>query len=233
VRSKDTHEGRAFDHARAMLGVVPFLILPFEVPVPDPLATVAPAKLAKPLGVAAGADAARADAEARADAAEREVSALFHASAGEVHHYALLVSRDEALAQDALQEAFMRYFIARSRGQRIAHPRAWIYRVVCNYVLDRMKQSQIHATHRMKDAAALSDENQDIEARCYRQQVLRLIGQTLTTRELEVVRLRSAGFQYQEIASALHLRSGTVGALISRAVKKMRALMAGVARSGR
>jgi RNA polymerase sigma-70 factor (ECF subfamily) len=167
------------------------------------------------------------------DEAERAVSALFRKSAGEIRTYALLLSKDEQLSQDALQEAFMRYFIALSEGQQITHPRAWVYRVVCNYVLDRMKQSRARGERSIEDLPAWSARGEDVEASCYRREVFRLIQKTLTRRELQCVSLRSKGFRYEEIASALHLRSGTVGALISRAMRRMQAVVGNGMRSAR
>src|SRR5581483_5362484 len=81
-------------------------------------------------------------AGARADlaaAAQREVSALYEERAEEFLHYAIALGRDQELARDALQEAFMRYFVALCSGTQIAAPRAWIYRVLHNYLLDRIK----------------------------------------------------------------------------------------------
>jgi RNA polymerase sigma-70 factor (ECF subfamily) len=196
--------------------------------VPDPAAVARPktaGTLTVPLGTVAGA--------AADDEPEREVSALFRESAAEIRTYALLLSKDEQLSQDALQEAFMRYFIALSEGQRIAHPRAWIYRVVCNYVLDRMKQLRARGERSLEDLPDSSARGEDVEATCYRNEVFRLIEKTLTPRELQCVSLRSRGLRYEEIASALHLRSGTVGALISRATRRMQAIVGQRARSTR
>jgi RNA polymerase sigma-70 factor (ECF subfamily) len=153
------------------------------------------------------------------------VSALFRKCAAEVRHYALLLSKDEQLSQDALQEAFMRYFIALSEGQQIAHPRAWIYRVVCNYVLDRMKQSRVRGERSIEEIPPALLKADDVETTCYRREIFRLIERTLTPRELQCVSLRRRGLRYEEIAAALRLQSGTVGALISRAMRRMQAVV--------
>jgi RNA polymerase sigma factor (sigma-70 family) len=44
----------------------------------------------------------------------------------------------------------------------------------------------------------------------------------LSTRELECVRLRAEGFDYKEISAIMNVRSGTVGGLLTRALKKFR-----------
>ena len=159
--------------------------------------------------------------------AQREVSALYAESAAEFLNYALATIRDEDLARDALQEGFIRYFVALCNGEQVAVPRAWIYRVIRNYLLDRLKESRTRQERSLEQARTCSDRKQDIEGNYFRGEVLALVEATLTARELQCFRLRSEGLHYDEIASALKLRSGTVGALISRAVRKVRSAISG------
>jgi RNA polymerase sigma factor (sigma-70 family) len=161
--------------------------------------------------------------QALVDHAQREVSELYSESAAEFLNYALATIHDEELARDAMQEGFIRYFVARCNGEQVAIPRAWIYRVIRNYLLDRMKEARGRVEQRLEEARACPDRKQDIEGNYFRSEVLALVETTLTPRELQCFRLRSEGLHYDEIASALKLRSGTVGALISRAVRKIRA----------
>ena len=71
--------------------------------------------------------------------AQSRTAALYSERGGELLSYAVSVARDEELARDALQEVFMRYFVALCEGEDIRAPRAWIYRVLHNYLMDRMK----------------------------------------------------------------------------------------------
>ena len=54
----------------------------------------------------------------------------------------------------------------------------------------------------------------------------------LSPRELECLRLRQDGLNYKEIAKVLGIDSGTVGALLARGLKKIRAAV-GPGREGR
>lgn len=150
------------------------------------------------------------------------VTSLYEERGAELLHFALAVARDEELARDALQEAFMRYFVALSEGNEIASPRAWVYRVTHNYLLDRMKEAYCH-NRRYLGGERSSD--QDIERDCFRSEIMQLFRTALTTREYDCLHLRSEGLRYEEIAAALHMTTGTVGALISRAVRRMRSLL--------
>ena len=154
-------------------------------------------------------------------AAQLEVAALYEERAEELLHYARNFGRNEGLAQDALQEAFMRYFAALCEGDEITSPRAWIYRVMHNYLLDRMKEIRRRNEHRLNERFPYEQE-QDIEAACFRGEFRRAIRGALTAREYDCFRLRSEGMRYEEIAATLHLTSGTVGTLVYRAVKKLR-----------
>lgn len=154
-----------------------------------------------------------------AERARQEVAALYTGRAGEFLNYALALGRNEELARDALQEAFLRYFIALCGGERIDSPRAWIYRVMHNYLVDRIKE----ARHRQERSLQhVPPYRQDLEGECFRREVLHLIRGVLSAREYDCIRLRTAGLRYDEIATTLQLTSGTVGTLISRAVRKIR-----------
>ncbi len=159
-----------------------------------------------------------------AEAAQREVAALYEERAEEFLHYALGFGRNEELAQDALQEAFMRYFVALCEGAKIAAPRAWIYRVIHNFLLDRMKEIRRHKEHRLRETVSYQQEH-DIEAACFRNEFLRTIRAALTAREYECFRLRTAGMRYQEIAASLNLTPGTVGTLVYRSMRKLRNIL--------
>ena len=162
--------------------------------------------------------------------AQREVSELYAQSAAEFFSYALATIRNDESARDALQEAFIRYFVALCNGEKVAVPRAWIYRVMRNYLLDRMKESRSRQERSLEQIRSCSDRSQDVEGNYFRSEVLALVENTLTARELQCFRLRSEGLPYDEIASTLKLRSGTVGALIFRAVRKLRTA---IGRNGR
>ena len=166
-------------------------------------------------------DSAEGDA-CRAERARREVAALYSERAAEFFHYAQALARNQELARDALQEAFMRYFIALCEGQEISSARAWMYRVLHNYVLDRIRErrpvQEDNAGYRRASAPNVEDDY-------FQREVLHLVERSLTSREYACIRLRTEGLRYDEIATRLELSSGAVGSLISRAVRKLRAAM--------
>ena len=120
-----------------------------------------------------------------------------------------------------MQEVFLRYFMERRYGRHIENPRAWLYYVLRNYLLDR------HRTVSQREVIAenldqLPGGQQNPERILHRSEMAREIAALLTEREFHCLRLRAEGLDYAEIATVLGIRIGTVGALLSRAQKKIR-----------
>jgi len=157
--------------------------------------------------------------------ARREATFLYLERAAEFRNYAIALVHDEELALDALQEAFMRYFAALSDGARIHAPRAWVYRVMHNYLSDRQKEYRVRNETSIDHIPTPLSQAENPERECLQHELLDLVRKTLTAREYACFRLRSDGLRYDEIAAMLRLRSGTVGALLSRAVRKMRLVL--------
>ena len=75
------------------------------------------------------------------DEIEKEITSLHEECASGLLRYGIGLTLNRELAQEALQEAFLRYFIVRTEGQSIENPKAWLYRVLRNYILDRLKEA--------------------------------------------------------------------------------------------
>jgi len=71
--------------------------------------------------------------------AREETIRAYQLHAGVLLAYAHRLTRDDALAQDALQETYLRFFLALVQGERIQSARAWLHRVAHNYVCDFLK----------------------------------------------------------------------------------------------
>ncbi len=158
---------------------------------------------------------AQASTAARAEAA---VTALYGERVPEFLNYAHSLGRNEELARDAVQEAFLRYFVALCQGEEIVSPRSWVYRVLHNYVLDRVEERRRDENQRIGDIAG---HDADPERQCLRREIAGIIRHSLTAREYDCIRLRTEGLRYEEIATTLSVSNGTVGALISRAMRKL------------
>jgi RNA polymerase sigma-70 factor (ECF subfamily) len=153
---------------------------------------------------------------------ELEMSALYTLHASGLLRYALSMITDTGAAQDALQEIFLRYFVARSEGQQFLDPKAWLFRVLRNHLLDTLKSSSMKNEIAIDKIDEPCDGRNDPESHYHRAEMARDVARVLAPRELECVRLRAEGLSYEEIAQVLDLRQGTIGATLARAHKKVR-----------
>ena len=157
-------------------------------------------------------------------AIEQEIADLHRLYADPLLRFACTFKAGEPAGHDAVQEAFVRYFIERRYGRSIANPRAWLYWVVRNYMLDRIESGGLRREVAVEQAEGLPASQCDPEILAQRSETAREIAAALTSRELECLRLRSQGLSYAEIGAAMIISCGTVAALLARVHDKLRAL---------
>lgn len=123
------------------------------------------------------------------------------------------------LAQDAVQEAFLRLFLALLQGGEIACERAWLHRSMRNLIIDWQRYASAHPLVSLEESP---ESGYSVAARVPEPLLwVRKARRVLARREWQCFRLRARGLGYKEIASALEIRKGTVGALLHRATRKL------------
>jgi RNA polymerase sigma-70 factor (ECF subfamily) len=129
---------------------------------------------------------------------------------------------DLSEAEDIAQESFIRFFRARTQNESILQPRAWIFRVAHNLLVDhgRKKKPELldSASWLKIEDRFLSKSNVDAKV-----QLSQLPWQRLSPMEMGCLRLRAEGLKFREVGEVLGLSVSTVVSYISRAVKKLRA----------
>jgi RNA polymerase sigma-70 factor (ECF subfamily) len=151
--------------------------------------------------------------------------ALYDSYASKLQSYASTLVRDTGATQDAVQEVFLRYALAIRDGNSIATPKAWLFRVLRNYILDSMKAAHVRNEIGMDQMPDKADDTGDPEQQYASAEITRQILSSLTPRELECLRLRSHGLRYNEIANVLSIRPGTVAALLSRCSARIQQIL--------
>jgi len=152
---------------------------------------------------------------------EQEVVRLYQEHASSLSRYAVWLAQNQEGARDAVQEAFLRYFIERRYGREVVNPRAWLYQVLRNYLLD-LRRSAADREIIADNLDQMPGNQQNPERILRRSEVAHALESLLSTREFECVRLRAEGMEYAEIGAAMGIRPGTVGALLARAQTKIR-----------
>jgi RNA polymerase sigma-70 factor (ECF subfamily) len=158
-------------------------------------------------------------------AVERELVETYHREAPGLLRYALFLTGRAPAAEDLLQECFLRYFRALAAGERVRTRTAWLYRVMRNCFLARQRGAAHRQEVPIEPGADQERHSFNPESAYQLHELARQMLRRLAPRELECVRLRAEGLSYAEIAEVLSIRPGTVGALLSRALGKCRALL--------
>jgi RNA polymerase sigma-70 factor (ECF subfamily) len=157
-----------------------------------------------------------------AQSAREETIRAYQMHAGVLLGYAHRLTRDDALAQDAVQETFLRFFLALVQGEGIQNARAWLCRVAHNYVCETLRSATVRTAVPLEEAGEyrLQDER-NMPGSDRAAEWIEAAKQLLAPREWQCVQLRAEGFDYTEIALRLEIRPGTVGSLLHRAGEKL------------
>ncbi|WP_396126358.1 SigE family RNA polymerase sigma factor [Cellulomonas sp. NS3] len=151
---------------------------------------------------------------------EAEFAAFMRESAPALARTAWLLTGDEHRAQDLVQLALMRTYLAWPRARQ-RDPLAYARRVLANARIDawrKVRREVLTAPHDLPDGTVPS------EARLHadRDQLVRAL-QTLSTRQRRVVVLRHlVGLSEQEVADDLGVSVGTVKSTASRGLAQLR-----------
>jgi RNA polymerase sigma-70 factor (ECF subfamily) len=162
---------------------------------------------------------------------QQELTHLYEEYAHRLRRYAWSLTGNPQLAEELTQEAFLRYLLRRREGEHIDCPRAWLFRVLRNRTIDYLKRAAENMEISDDALALIADPRQNPEHSRHLADTLRLIRSSLGRRELDCLRLRAAGLSYTEIADALGVRAGTVGAMLNKATRKLKSAL--VSCSGR
>lgn len=157
--------------------------------------------------------------QAGSEVLRQETLETYRAFSSAITSYTRRLTSDEALAQDAVQETFLRFFLVRMQGETIRNPSAWLHRVAHNYICETVRSSAVKACVSLDDEAFDKAQAEPETASVEWEQSLRNL---LAPREFECLKLRTGGLDYSEIAAAMSIQPGTVGALLNRVGQKVR-----------
>ncbi|MGB7266963.1 MAG: sigma-70 family RNA polymerase sigma factor [Terracidiphilus sp.] len=168
--------------------------------------------------------------EARLRAEDVALAALVDQYAGALYRVAYSVLRNQADAEDAVQEAFLRVLRHREMLSDVRDHRVWLIRIVWNIVLDRKRRAKtrpetddVAELARVLPATGLSAEERAAAAQ-HHAHVLACV-ERLPSKERQVLMLSAfEELTSVEIASVLSITESSVRSRLFRA----RNLMAGL-----
>jgi RNA polymerase sigma-70 factor, ECF subfamily len=178
------------------------------------------------------APSAQAVLDELAVAARELVGCSYRANRLAIYRYLVAVGTNPAEAQDLVQEAFLKLYVAIRKGQRFENLRAWLFTVASNLALNQHRARQYRPAASEQEAAAWlqsqsdprSDPEQallDTERAIHLNEAIR----GLSRQQQACLHLRAEGFRYREIAQILGITLPTVAEFVRRAVVRLKQVM--------
>jgi RNA polymerase sigma-70 factor (ECF subfamily) len=159
------------------------------------------------------------------------VEAVFAALESPVLSYAQRLVGDIGVAEDVVQEAFMKLH---AQFSEVREPRRWLYRTVHNLALNHLRKANRIVPLATSESEGGASETQDPDplpdeqiARMEGIGLVRLTLENLDVRSRELVRLRfHEGLSYKEMSERTGITIGHVGYLLHHALKTVAAELA-------
>lgn len=145
-----------------------------------------------------------------------QVKELFEKYADMVYRIAVSNCKNQWIAEDVVQDVFLRYIKKKPVFANETHEKAWFIRVAINCSKSQMTCAWMKRTMPMEETTTLVFENPE-------QELFFEMIQTLSTNYRTVLYLRYyEEYSVSEIADILHISENTVSARLSRARKKLK-----------
>ena len=127
------------------------------------------------------------------------------------------------VAEDTVQETFIRLYRELRAGREIANPKGWTLTVVRRQLGEHLARGrrELAAGLDVEDRRTpLTDDCAGLERDVDYDTVTKLFS-VLSPREVEVLHLRMAALKYEEIAKELGISASSVNTLLARALRKL------------
>jgi RNA polymerase sigma-70 factor, ECF subfamily len=167
----------------------------------------------------------RSDAELLAAhvAGDRDAFAeLFHRHHRQLHRLARLSSRTPEDAADALQDAMLSAHRGAGSFRHDAAVSSWLYRIVVNACLDRLRRAKAQPTTPLDDIYPVSDRTSHVETAIV---VHRALMGLPVEQRAAVVAVDMQGYSIADTAKMLGVAEGTVKSRCARARARLAAAL--------
>ncbi|MES2697536.1 MAG: RNA polymerase sigma factor [Verrucomicrobiota bacterium] len=156
-----------------------------------------------------------------------DVAALFESEESGLLRFALGVVRQRAVAEELVQETFLRFHQV---AAEVENPRGWLYRSLRNLALNHLRDRPRETT--LAEEATAQEASLPVEALVREEAIgtVRLLLAELPDGDRDLIRMKyNDNLKYQEISRRTGLTVGNVGYRLHHALK---ALAAGLRREG-
>jgi len=153
-----------------------------------------------------------------------QLAELFARHHQELYRYAARFTGDPDLAEDVVQDAFVR--LAERPPADDSQLRGWLFRVATTIALDAMRSARrrLALVRERPERQPMGDAPPDPAAALERAETRRRVREALAAlgpKERAVLLMREEGFMHREIAAAVGTTTQSVGTMIARALEKL------------
>lgn len=156
-------------------------------------------------------------------------SVLYSRYASKIYGKCLTILKDEAMAEDATQEIFMKIFLNLSRFEEKARFSTWIYSITYNYCIDYLRRKQKHGNvfsdDEIEKAADVAEDVSDVALMELEVKQLRNILDEMPPGDRTILLMKyQDDMSIREIAEILNKSESAVKMKIKRAKEKAQKL---------
>jgi RNA polymerase sigma factor (sigma-70 family) len=153
---------------------------------------------------------------------ERAFEALVNRYRRPLLNYCRRLPLPEARAEDVLQQALLKTWIALHQGADVRDIKAWLYRVVHNTAVNAVRDAA-HDRERLADPTLRADTGQaDLERGLVLREALAEVAALPSLQREVIVRTAVGGHSHEQVASDLGITDGAVRGLLYRARATLR-----------
>jgi RNA polymerase sigma-70 factor, ECF subfamily len=147
---------------------------------------------------------------------------LFHRHRRQLHRLARLTSRNREDADDALQDAMLSAHRGAGSFRHDAAVSSWLYRIVVNACLDRLRRNKTHPTTTLDDVYPVADRTAQVDTAIVVQRALMRLP---VEQRAAVVAVDMQGYSIADTARMLGVAQGTVKSRCARARARLAAVL--------
>lgn len=163
-------------------------------------------------------------------AAALDFESVFKTHFRALHAYGCTLLRDEAMAEEVVQQVFFKLWERRDRLHIESSITAYLYRAVYNDCMNHLRHQQVRQEHQHYTMKTSSEESADTEGQLAARELEQRIDAALKKLPQQCRTIfqmsRFESLKYHEIAAALGISPKTVEAQMGKALKLMRVALA-------
>lgn len=152
---------------------------------------------------------------------------LFHIYVPQLQPLARHITKTDSVAEDIIQETFLRLWISRDKLPAIENPRSWLLKIVFRQSFNYLRHQAVH--DKAMDKLGAVEPEQELftpEANLAYTTMVKLIGEAVTQLPPQAKRIyllsREKGMKIPEIAAELSLSPSTVKNSLVRSLQTIR-----------